>query len=110
MFGTTWEPKSIKINFDNKHAFITANSQDEAERFVKSYKEIASNENTNLFFNLYRTKQERTQSLSYFKKKYNSFGNDQNEMTSGGFDMNMNPSQRMPKNYNDFCKCIILTF
>lgn len=92
---------SLKVNFENKNAFITANTKDEAEEFIRQYREISSKESTNLFFNLYRSRQERTQSLSYLKKKYNTFENDQ----KGGQGQGRPMMGGVPtKNYNDFGK------
>jgi hypothetical protein len=102
VFGSTYKPISVKVNFESKNAFITANTKDEAETFVRQFKEISIKEDTNLFFNLFRSRQERTQSMSYLKKKYNNF--DEGKQMGGQGIPNRNPKMGgfQSKNYNDF--------
>jgi hypothetical protein len=73
IMNPSFEPKSIKIRFDTKNAFITMNNQKEAEEFNRkindpSKKTIFSE----IFFSLYKSKVDRITSNSSFKK-YNEF-------------------------------------
>ena len=70
-----YEPKSIKIRFETKTAFVTMNHQKEAEEYIKRFQEYSKENPTNLFFNLYKSKVERISAHSYFKK-YNNFGSE----------------------------------
>jgi hypothetical protein len=89
-----YEPKSIKIRFETKNAFVTMNSQRDAEEFIKKFQEYSKENPTNLFFNLYKSKVERISANSYFKK-YNYFNGESQ------FEMSMKQQGRYQK-YNDF--------
>ncbi len=74
ILGVNYEPKSLKVRFDTKNAFITMNTQREAEEFIKkindpSKKSILSE----IFFSLYKSKVERIHSNATFKR-YNDVG------------------------------------
>jgi len=70
-----YEPKSIKIRFETKTAFVTMNYEKDALEFIRRFQEYSKENATNLFFNLYKSKVERISANSYFKK-YNNFGSD----------------------------------
>jgi len=79
IINPSYEPKSIKVRFDTKNAFITMNNQREAEEFIRkindpSKKAILSE----IFFSLYKSKVERISSNASFKRyndiKTNSVG------------------------------------
>jgi RNA recognition motif-containing protein len=89
-----FEPKSIKIRFETKNAFVTMRSPREAEEFIKKFQEYSRENTANLFFNLYKSKVERISANSYFKKYNNFNGESQLEMT-------MKQQTRYQK-YNDF--------
>ncbi len=72
IFAKEYEPRSIKLKLDTKSAFITMNSQRDAEEFIRKYAEYAKDHPTSLFFNLYKSKVERISANSYFRK-YNNF-------------------------------------
>ena len=102
VFGTTYKPRSIKVTYESKNAFITANSQDEAQKFVSEINEIISKDVSNLYFSLYKSKQERTSGLSSLKK-YNYFEqnnqmNLQPQQMIGGY-----PMGQTGKIMNNFC-------
>lgn len=69
IMNPTFEPKSIKVRFDTKNAFITMNNQREAEEFIRKIndpsKKLILNE---IFFSLYKSKVERITSNSSFKR------------------------------------------
>jgi hypothetical protein len=72
IIGKDYTPKSIKVKYETKNAFITMNSQKDAEEFIKKFQEYSKDNSTSLFFNLYKSKVERI-SANTFLKKYNSF-------------------------------------
>ncbi len=86
ILNDNYVPKSIKIRFETKNAFITMVTQRDAEEFITKFQEYAKDNQTNLFFNLYKSKVERISANSYIKKynhlnqergvykKYNQFG------------------------------------
>jgi RNA recognition motif-containing protein len=92
-----YEPKSIKIRFDTKNAFVTMNTQREAEEFIKKFQELSKESQTNLFFNLYKSKVERISANSYFKK-YNNFNN----FNMDGKVPVSKPPQKRFNQFNDF--------
>lgn len=96
IFNKEYEPKSVKIRFETKNAFITMNSELDAKMFIEKYNLFTKEHQTSLFFNLYKSKVERINSNSFFKK-YNNF---KNESTSKQFIQ----SQLQPryKSYNQF--------
>jgi len=100
VFGDTYKPQNLKVNYESNNAFITANSKDEAETFVRQFKEISIKEDSNLFFSLFRSRQERTQSMSYLKKKYNYFG--EGQQIGGGVGLSNRNIKGNFQNYNDF--------
>ncbi len=75
IFGKEYAPRSIKLRFETKSAFITMNSQRDTEEFIRKYAEYAKENPTALFFNLYKSKVERISANSYFRK-YNNFNTD----------------------------------
>jgi len=70
ILGSNYEPKSLKVRFDTKNAFITMNSQREAEEFIRKIKEPSKRGIlAEILFSLYKSKVERIKSNSY--KRYN---------------------------------------
>jgi len=90
VFGKDYEPKSIKIRFETKNAFITMNSQRDAEEFIRKFQEFSKENQTTLFFNLYKSKVERISANAYFKK-YNTFNQEKMPQQQGRY-----------KKYNEF--------
>jgi hypothetical protein len=88
-----YNPKNIKTRYESKNAFITMNSQRDTEEFIRKFQEYSKDNETNIFFNLYRSKVERISQNSYFKKYNNFEGNNAkpNMMAGGKF-----------RKYNDF--------
>jgi polyadenylate-binding protein len=76
IFQKEYEPRSIKVRFETKNAFITMNSQRDSEEFIRKFQEFAKENQTSLFFNLYKSKVERISANAYFKK-YNAFSNEE---------------------------------
>ena len=72
LLSEDFKPKHIKVRFETKNAFITMNSQKEAEDFVKKYQTYSKSNNTVLYFNVYKSKIDRINASTYFKK-YNAF-------------------------------------
>ena len=91
-----YEPKSIKIRFETKNAFVTMINQKDAEDFIKRFLEFSKENPANLFFNLYKSKVERISANSYFKKYNNFNGNNQIEVSM--------KQQTRYQTYNDFGK------
>jgi len=91
-----YEPKSIKIRFETKNAFVTMNTQRDAEEFIKRFLDFSKENPANLFFNLYKSKVERISANSYFKK-YNNFNGDNK------IEVSMKQQTRY-QTYNDFGK------
>jgi len=101
-------PRSIKVNFDTKSAFLTMNSTKDSEEFVRRFNTHANN--PSLYFNVYKPKQERIKTSQYLQKaglnnkiykSYNQFGNNQ-----PGNNQNMQENiayqqQSRYKKYND---------
>ena len=82
IFEKEYKPKSLKVRYDNKNAFITMNSQRDTEEFIKKIQEYQKDHDTNIFFNMYKSKVERISNNSYFKK-FNNFEGQQMQMGSG---------------------------
>ena len=91
-----YEPKSIKIRFETKNAFVTMINQKDAEDFIKRFLEFSRENPANLFFNLYKSKVERISANSYFKKYNNFNGNNRIEVSM--------KQQTRYQTYNDFGK------
>jgi hypothetical protein len=72
IFQKEYEPRSIKVRFETKNAFITMNSQRDSEEFIRKFQEYAKENQTSLYFNLYKSKVDRNTANSYFKK-FNMF-------------------------------------
>jgi hypothetical protein len=87
----SYKPKHIKVRYETKNAFITMNTQEEAKNFVKAYQEFSKSNETDVYFNLYKSKIDRITNTYY--KKYNQFS-ETASLSSG-----KNPKF---KNYNDF--------
>jgi hypothetical protein len=66
------------------------NSQRDTEEFIRKFQEFSKDNETNIFFNLYRSKVERISQNSYFKK-YNNFDDKLKQQSNPKF-----------RKYNDF--------
>ena len=108
IFKKEYEPKSLKLRFETKSAFITMNSQRDAEEFIRNYAELAKQQPTSLFFNLYKSKVERISAHSYFKKYNNFTGEGQllDPSAKAGryrkYNDSVNQPQQMYTQYNNF--------
>ena len=126
LMAVEYKPKLIKIRIDQKNAFITMNSKEDAKTFIKKFQELVDEKN-DIYFNTYKSKLERVNAQLKFRN-YNNFSEtgslapSSSSSVKGGrvykdynnFDMIMPgqphqqfPSQRNPgrqqfKNYNDF--------
>lgn len=98
ILGKEYQTKNIKIRFETKNAFITMNSQRDAEEFIRKFQEYSKENPTNLFFNLYKSKVERISANAYFKK-FNQFDEDGGNMNT--MNNKFNPKPRYQK-FNDF--------
>ena len=67
--GPIYEPKSLKVRFDTKNAFITMLTQKDAEEFIKKIQDPSKKSlMSEIFFSLYKSKIERISSNSNFKR------------------------------------------
>jgi len=117
ILGENFKPKFIRIKYETKNAFITMNSQKEAENFVKKFQEITKEQKSNIYFNLYKSRVDRMNAKNRFKtynqysetnslasSEKNSYYKTYNNLNVQPFAMNPNnniPNQRFIK-YNDF--------
>ena len=72
LLSKDFKPKHIKIRYESKNAFITMNTQKEAEDFVKAFQKHSKENVTTIYYNLYKSKIDRINASAYFKK-YNNF-------------------------------------
>lgn len=72
LISKDFKPKHIKIRYESKNAFITMNTQKEAEDFVKAFQKHSKENVTTIYYNLYKSKIDRINASAYFKK-YNNF-------------------------------------
>lgn len=72
LLSEDFKPKHIKIRYESKNAFITMNTQKEAEDFVKAFQKHSKENVTTIYYNLYKSKIDRINASAYFKK-YNNF-------------------------------------
>jgi len=117
ILGENFKPKFIRIKYETKNAFITMNSQKEAENFVKKFQEITKEQKSNIYFNLYKSRVDRMNAKNRFKtynqysetnslasSEKNSYYKTYNNLNVQPFAINPNnniPNQRFIK-YNDF--------
>ena len=118
ILGEDFKPKFIRIKYETKNAFITMNSQKEAENFVKKFQETTKEQKTNIYFNLYKSRVDRMNAKNRFKtynqysetnslasSEKNSYYKSYNNFNAQPFTINPNnnnmPNQRFIK-YNDF--------
>ena len=118
ILGENFKPKYIRIKYETKNAFITMNSQKEAENFVKKFQEITKEQKSNIYFNLYKSRVDRMNAKNRFKtynqysetnslasSEKNSFYKSYNNFNPQPFTINPNnnnmSNQRFIK-YNDF--------
>jgi hypothetical protein len=77
-----YKPKSLKVRYDNKNAFITMNNPKEANDFINKLQEYQKEHDINIFFNIYKSKVERI-SNNYNYKNFNNFDGQQMQISSG---------------------------
>lgn len=93
LLRSNYVPKHIKAKFDTKNAFITMNTQKDAEDFVHKFQDFSKEHSTNIFFSIYKSKIDRINATALFKK-YNQFS-ETSSIASGALSAKY-------KNYNDF--------
>ena len=91
LLNENYKPKHIKVRYETKNAFITMNSQEDAKNFIKAYQDYSKLNETDIYFNLYKSKIDRISNTYY--KKYNQIS-DTSSLSSG--------KNARFKNYNDF--------
>ena len=127
LMGEEYKPKLIKVRIEQKNAFITMNSKEDAKAFIKKFQELAGEQN-DIYFNTYKSKLERVNAQMKFKN-YNNFSETGSHIASSASSIkggrykdynNFGPQPMMPnqnktsfmnqqnqgrpqyKNYNDF--------
>ncbi len=69
ILGVNYEPKSLKVRFDTKNAFITMNSQKESEEFIRKINDPSKKSIlAEILFSLYKSKVERISSNPTFRR------------------------------------------
>lgn len=108
IFNKDYEPRSVKLRFETKSAFITMSTQRDAEEFIRKYSEYAREQPTSLFFNLYKSKVERISASSYFRK-YNNFNGEGQLLDPSAkagryrkYNDSVNAPQKVVNQYNNF--------
>lgn len=110
-FNDSYNAKSIKARFETKNAFVTLNSPVEVQRFIEFINDLQKFQKVCLYFNPYKSKAERIQTMNFMKKKYNDFPENGvgigqrigQGMPSGiGLNQLQNNGGALYKNYNDF--------
>ena len=96
--GTEYKPKSIKIRFEQKNAFITMNTVDDAKNFIKKFQE-ATGEKNDIYFNTYKSKLDRAIAQQKFKS-YNAFSETGSMVPSSNSSAKGGP--KMYNNFNNF--------
>ena len=126
LMGQDYKPKLIKVRIEQKNAFITMNTKEDAKEFIKKFQELIEEKN-DIYFNTYKSKLERINAQMKFKN-YNIFSDSGSHIPSSSSSMkggrvfrdynNFGPQPMMPnqpqfpnprnqgrpqfKNYNDF--------
>ncbi len=125
LMGQEYKPKLIKVRIEQKNAFITMNSKEDAKTFIKKFQELV--EKNDIYFNTYKSKLDRVNAQMKFKN-YNNFSETGSYAPSSSSSvkggrvfkdynnfgaMGLNPQQQIPnprntgrqivfRNYNDF--------
>ena len=97
LMGTEYKPKLIKIRIEQKNAFITMNSKEDAKAFIKKFQELTGEQN-DIYFNTYKSKLERVNAQMKFKN-YNNFSETGSHIASSASSIK---GGRVFKDYNNF--------
>jgi hypothetical protein len=97
LMGPEYKPKLIKIRIEQKNAFITMNTKEDAKEFIKKFQELTTQKN-DIYFNTYKSKLERINAQMKFKN-YNIFSETGSVVPSSNSSMK---GGRAFKDYNDF--------
>ena len=97
LMGEDYKPKLIKVRIEQKNAFITMNSKEDAKTFIKKFQDISSEKN-DIYFNTYKSKLERVNAQMRFKN-YNTFSETGSHIPSSSSSMK---GGRIYKDYNNF--------
>ena len=97
LMGPEYKPKLIKIRIEQKNAFITMNTKEDAKEFIKKFQELTTQKN-DIYFNTYKSKLERINAQMKFKN-YNIFSETGSLAPSSNSSMK---GGRAFKDYNDF--------
>ena len=93
LMGVDYKPKFIKTRFEQKNAFITMNSKEDAKNFIKKFQEIEGKKD--IYFNTYKSRFDRKNAQIQFKN-YNNFSE------TGSLAHSSTSSMAGKRNYNDF--------
>ena len=97
LMGQEYKPKLIKVRIEQKNAFITMNSKEDAKAFIKKFQELAGEPN-DIYFNTYKSKLERVNAQMKFKN-YNNFSETGSHIASSASSIK---GGRVFKDYNNF--------
>ena len=97
LMGGEYKPKLIKVRIEQKNAFITMNSKEDAKTFIKKFKELIGEKN-DIYFNTYKSKLERVNAQMKFKN-YNNFSETGSLVPSSSSSIK---GGRTFKDYNNF--------
>ena len=97
LMGEEYKPKLIKVRIEQKNAFITMNSKEDAKSFIKKFQELTSEQN-DIYFNTYKSKLERVNAQMKFKN-YNNFSETGSHIASSASSIK---GGRVFKDYNNF--------
>lgn len=97
LMGQEYKPKLIKVRIEQKNAFITMNSKEDAKTFIKKFQELIGEKN-DIYFNTYKSKLERVNAQMKFKN-YNNFSETGSYAPSSSSSVK---GGRVFKDYNNF--------
>ena len=97
LMGGEYKPKLIKVRIEQKNAFITMNSKEDAKTFIKKFQELIGEKN-DIYFNTYKSKLERVNAQMKFKN-YNNFSETGSLVPSSSSSIK---GGRTFKDYNNF--------
>jgi len=95
--GQDYKPKLIKVRIEQKNAFITMNTKEDAKEFIKKFQELIEEKN-DIYFNTYKSKLERINAQMKFKN-YNIFSDSGSHIPSSSSSMK---GGRVFRDYNNF--------
>ena len=97
LMGQDYKPKLIKVRIEQKNAFITMNTKEDAKEFIKKFQELIEEKN-DIYFNTYKSKLERINAQMKFKN-YNIFSDSGSHIPSSSSSMK---GGRVFRDYNNF--------